>query len=615
MDKLLLKLEKGSKYYIYAHNLGTFDGVLILKHLFKFGKVEPILHNGKIISIKLIVKGLTKDENITLIFKDSYLTLTSSLRNLCRAFNVESSKGHFPFLLNDIYYIGIFPKFEYWTDITYKEWELLKLSHGKRMWSFQVEAIKYCKLDCESLHQVLTSYNEIIFNQFNINIHRSLTGPALTMRIFKTHFMPKNTIYQLLDQIEIDIRKSYTGGAVDVYIPHNINGPILTKNRKGKYKVLYSYDVNSLYPFIMANLDMPIGKPIVFEGNIRQVDSEAYGFFYCKINSPNYLEYPILQRRIKTSEGIRTVAGLGSWEGWINSAEMDNAMKFGYTFEIIKGYQFDKGNIFKEYIESLYKLRLNYPKAHPMNYIAKLLMNSLYGKFGMKMENTEVLIFDCSNPVGQDTFNEIFELWAESIKDYITIDNHKILVRNSFFEYKYNEKLDMYHGMDVNIAIASAITAGARTHMSYFKNNPKFKLYYSDTDSIVLDTQLPDELVGTKLGQVKLEHVIKRGIFLAPKVYGIEDENGNSTIKIKGVTSKATEDINLDKLERLLIENELLEFKQFKWFKKVLEGNINIEEVIYKLKATSNKRAPLFKNEDGIKIYSSTRPYNYYEII
>jgi hypothetical protein len=54
--------------------------------------------------------------------------------------------------------------------------------------------------------------------------------------------------------------------------------------------------------------------------------------------------------------------------------------------------------------------------------------------------------------------------------------------------------------------------------LSYFKNNPNFRLYYSDTDSIIIDTPLPDYLVGTKLGQVKLEHVINRGIFfiLAP---------------------------------------------------------------------------------------------------
>jgi DNA polymerase type B, organellar and viral len=301
----------------------------LLKHLFEFGKVEPIIHNGKIISIKLIIKGENKNDNITIIFKDSYLTLTSSLRNLCTAFNVESSKGHFPYLLYDIDYIGIFPKFEYWTDITHKEWESLKLTHGKRMWSFQQESIKYCELDCESLHQVLISYNENVFKQFKINIHRSLTGPALSMRIFKTHFMPVNTIYQLLGKVEYDLRQSYTGGAVDVYIPHNIKGPVLTKNTKGRYIVLYYYDVNSLYPFVMAYKNMPIGKPIVFEGDIRKIDPEAYGFFYCKITSTNNLEHPILQRIIKTSNGKRTIAGLGTWSGWIYSEEMDNAMKFG----------------------------------------------------------------------------------------------------------------------------------------------------------------------------------------------------------------------------------------------------------------------------------------------
>ena len=221
------------------------------------------------------------------------------------------------------------------------------------------------------------------------------------------------------------------------------------------------------------------------------IDPNAYGFFYCKISSPEYLEHPILQRRIKTSNGIRTVAGLGNWEGWVFSGEMDNSMKYGYQFEILKGYQFESRNdIFTDYVETLFNLRINYPRSHPMNFVAKLLMNSLYGKFGMKMETTDVKVFDLSDPVSQNSFNKTFELWAESIKELTTIDNYKILVRNSLFEYKYNE-LDTYHGMDINIAIASAITAYARVHMSIFKNNPLFKLYYSDTDNIIVDRPLP----------------------------------------------------------------------------------------------------------------------------
>jgi DNA polymerase type B, organellar and viral len=93
------------------------------------------------------------------------------------------------------------------------------------------------------------------------------------------------------------------------------------------------------------------------------------------------LDHPILQSpkagSIKTVNGLRTIAGLGSWEGWIFSEEMDNAKKFGYEFEILKGYQFEKADIFSGYVNKMYNLRLQYPKGEAMNLIAKLLMNSL----------------------------------------------------------------------------------------------------------------------------------------------------------------------------------------------------------------------------------------------
>jgi hypothetical protein len=102
-------------------------------------------------------------------------------------------------------------------------------------------------------------FNELIYNKFQININKALTGPSLSMRVFKTHYLKPNTIYQINPlggcKAEYDIRQSYSGGAVDVYEPHNLDlntsqnmGPVLTLNKKGKYVVLYYYDVNSLYP-------------------------------------------------------------------------------------------------------------------------------------------------------------------------------------------------------------------------------------------------------------------------------------------------------------------------------------------------------------------------------
>lgn len=49
-------------------------------------------------------------------------------------------------------------------------------------------------------------------------------------------------------------------------------------------------------------------------------------------------------------------------------------------------------------------------------------------------------------------------------------------------------------------------------HMSLFKNIPRVKVYYSDTDSVVTNVPLPDWMVGSELGQVKLEYVVKSGI-------------------------------------------------------------------------------------------------------
>jgi hypothetical protein len=53
------------------------------------------------------------------------------------------------------------------------------------------------------------------------------------------------------------------------------------------------------------------------------------------------------------------------------------------------------------------------------------------------------------------------------------------------------------------------------------KNNPDFRLYYTDTDSGYFNKSLPDHAICSKtLGKLKLENIIL--FFLAPKVYYLE---------------------------------------------------------------------------------------------
>ena len=599
-SKFFTKQTKNS-LIVYAHNLSGFDGIFLMIHLIKFGKVEPLLFNGKLISIKVKLNS-----GKIIQFKDSYLLLPFSLSTLCKTFNIDKPKGNFPFKLTNIHYSGVFPKYEYWTNISRSTWQQLKAQHGNRLWNFEVESKKYCSLDCIVLHEILTKFNELVYNKFQVNIHKSLTLPSLAMRIYKTHYMPENSIYQLLGKVEEAIRLSYTGGHVDAYIPHNRLG---TRIRDG-FKKLFYYDVNSLYPFVMATFSMPIGKPIVFKGDIRRMEPKAYGFFYCTIASPKYLEHPILQRRIKTTFGIRTIAGLGSWQGWIYSKEMDNAIKYGYSFKIHHGYQFEEGNIFKEYVLAMYLLRSEFAKDHPMNQIAKLLMNSLYGKFGMKLQTTKVDIMPILTKEDKVAFRKYLDKYGDSLQDYVNLHDNIVVIRNTEARLFYNEQLDLYHGQDVNIAIASAVTASARIYMSQFKNSDLYNLYYSDTDSIVIDRPLSMELVGNKLGQLKLEYVIKRGIFLAPKVYGLVTSDNKEVIKVKGLRPEVLYEFNMDNLEELLHENKTIEFNQEKWYKDIINGNISIKDVAYSLKVTSSKREAIYVN----KSFESTKPFIYSEI-
>jgi hypothetical protein len=73
----------------------------------------------------------------------------------------------------------------------------------------------------------------------------------------------------------------------------------------------------------MVNNPMPVGYPILFEGNILDDEvyklvqksfnlKERYGFFESQINTPDNLFIPILLKRNKLDKvGYRTLAPLG----------------------------------------------------------------------------------------------------------------------------------------------------------------------------------------------------------------------------------------------------------------------------------------------------------------
>ena len=233
----------------------------------------------------------------------------------------------------------------------------------------------------------------------------------------------------------------------------------------------------------------------------------------------------------------------------------------------------------------------------------------------MKPEGTLVEIFDTTELEQIELLKEMLDVYGMSLNDWLSIDSHIITVRKNISQYHYSEGLDLFHGLDVNVAIASAVTAGGRMWMSIFKNNPNFLLYYSDTDSIFVvflnNAALTEDMVGKNIGQLKLEHTIKKAVFLAPKVYAFVTVDGQEIVKVKGVTQDAKSDIDFSTIDNLLVKDSSKEFSQEKWYKKTLAGEITVGDVAYNLKATSNKRFSIYERNRFV----GTKPYHYDDII
>ena len=110
-------------------------------------------------------------------------------------------------------------------------------------------------------------------------------------------------------------------------------------------------------------------------------------------------------------------------------------------------------------------------------------------------------------------------------------------------------------------------------------------------------------IIGNGMGQLKVEHVINKAVFLAPKTYFLELENGDKIIKVKGL-SQQNIDLSLDDFIELLHKESSLALKQKIWTKNKPEANIAILEQTYTLAHNTDKRINKY-NSNGILIGTS----------
>lgn len=401
-----------------------------------------------------------------------FLDLTIALENVL-IYTIDLKAIHHKVITSDLPYIC--KTFEY-KDKCYS----LKIkSHGERSLTFKdyYHFLPF-KEDSEFLDKYynILLLSSIIKKEFNIDIghKRILSISSIAVNIYKKYKESYSLIARLSFTQDAFIRKAYIGGRTEIYRPIYM-------------KESYYYDVNSLYPYIMANKDMPVGIPILRSSEYFKDNDlgEFFGFIDIEIQVPTNISICILGLDLGL-ENTGIIYPKGLIKGVYFSEELNLAKSRGYRIvKIHKAYEFQRAIIFKEYVDKLYGLRVS--SKGLLNHIYKKLLNTLYGRFGCVYTHT---------------------VYNEDDTEFTSYDRF------------------------MNVGIAAAITSYARIHMYNIIEPLSKHLLYIDTDGIFLDCRLPKEYVQNKLGCFKLVSENTACVFYGSKFYMYKRIGDNHYTKV-----------------------------------------------------------------------------------
>jgi DNA polymerase type B, organellar and viral len=578
----------------YAHNMSEFDGIFILKalmntadkHEFKFKIYSD--NDGKIISID-ISKNFKNKKKIKISILDSCLILPFNLDKLGKVFKCETNKSIFPYkFINEmnILYEGKIPDYKYFNKIDINDYCKYKNSFKDMDWKSKNETIKYLENDINLLYEIITYFNEFIFNRFGVNITRIRTISGLAFLIFTSSYYKQevNPIYFTKGKLEQFVRKAYYGGIVDV-VEQYTDYPS------------FKYDVNSHYPNAML---MPMPGGLAKISSEKKLDN-IFGFIQAVVEAPSEEELKVPILPINIDGKIILFRGIVTGNWW--SEELKMARDYGYKIHnIISCVQYDKiEGSFTDYITDIYssKQKADLEKNEVERLINKLLLNSLYGRLGIREKNIKISIEE------DKKLDKI--LHTENSEILFSANNLNLVKSNGGLEPEltriindeklYSSNFNDFNGPDSwgssqsSVQYSAAVTAYARMYLNKFKNMKDILYIGGDTDSIILNKKLNDKYIGKELGKFKFEFEIKEGFYHSKKFYLIVKEDNEIIIKAKGIDNK-NKDLNYNCFIELFKGNNI-KIKQIQFNKNYQTMKIHINYIEKEIKGINNPKLNL----------------------
>ena len=345
-----------TKRTVYFHNL-AFDGSFIVDWLLRngykhrisdrmgFGHFSTLISKqGKFYSIKVRWPEGSYTE-----FRDSLKKLPMSVSEVAKAFKLSEGKGDLDYAKPRP--VGYVPT---------------------------ADELDYLRRDVTIIAQAMaTQYaagmSKLTVGADSLSMYKKLIGEKNFLRVYPT--LPMS--------IDTDIRASYRGGFTYVnpkFQARVIDGPGMV------------FDVNSLYPSVMYNCDMPYGHPQYFDG--KYVEDSKMPLYVLTVTFTAALKenhIPCIQ--VKGANPFAAAVYLSviddpvtltvtsvDWQLWNDHYDIDVLYwGGGWKFKKMRGS-------FNNYIDKWNAVKAKSEGGERV--IAKLHLNSLYGKFATNPDVT-----------------------------------------------------------------------------------------------------------------------------------------------------------------------------------------------------------------------------------
>lgn len=525
-------------YVLYFHNL-KFDGEYIFSYLLNNGYTcikdkkdrkdktftTLISDTGQFYSIEIFFETSNPKHINKVTIYDSLKILNFSVEQIAKDFNLPIRK----------------------LEIDYKK-------HREVGHILTDDEIAYIKNDVEIMARAL----KIMFDE---NLTKMTIGSD-ALSSYKEMNKNFNHYFPVLPyDIDKDIRKSYKGGFTylnDIYVEKETGSGIV-------------FDKNSMYPAKMMYEKLPFGNPIFFNGKYET--DKLYPLYVQTISCVFELKdgmIPTIQIKnnlsflpneyVKSSNGDIVTLTLTNidLELFFEHYNVTNiTYHSGWKFKSIKG-------LFTKYIEYWTDKKIQAKKEHntALYRIAKLMLNSLYGKFGLNPD-------------------------VRSKYPYLNEDG---IVKYSLYPAETRDP--------IYIPVASFITSYARADI--IRSSQKIRDYslkkygkdlyvYSDTDSIHCLFDETEDLSSVldiddyRLGAWKLESKFKHGKYIRQKCYIELGYDDKMNVTVAGLPKKLGNLITFENFnvgfttENMNTENKKLTYKHVKGGVMLVETDFTIK--------------------------------------